>query len=80
MGLQSVTRKATVLAQSMESFGDPLGYRTELEKVFAVTQEDVMRVPRQYLGAKPIELDVLPGAPASRPAEALSIDRSRNRS
>ena len=76
MGLQSVTRKATVLAQSMESFGDPLGYRTELEKVFAVTREDVMRVARQYLGAKRIELDVLPGAPASRPAEA-PVDRSK---
>ena len=37
MGLQSVTRKASVLNQSMEIYGDPLGYRTELEKVFAVT-------------------------------------------
>ncbi len=76
MGLQSVTRKATVLNQSMESFGDPLGYRTELEKVFAVTPEDVRRVARQYLGAKRIELDILPGAPASRPAEA-AVDRSK---
>ena len=76
MGLQSVTRKASVLAQSMEAFGDPLGYRTELEKVFAVTPEDVTRVARQYLGAKRIELDVLPGAPASRPAEA-PVERSK---
>jgi zinc protease len=76
MGLQSATRKAAVLNQSMESFGDPLGYRTELAKVFAVTPEDVTRVARQYLGAKRIELDVLPGAPASRPAEA-SVDRSK---
>ena len=76
MGLQSVTRKAAVLNQSMESFGDPLGYRTELEKVFGVTPEDVTRVARQYLGAKRIKLDVLPGAPAARPAEA-SVDRSK---
>ena len=76
MGLQSVTRKAAVLAQSMETFGDPLAYRTELEKVFAVTPEAVTRVARQYLGAKRIELDVVPGAPASRPAEA-SVDRSK---
>ena len=39
MGLQSVTRKASVLNQSMEMYGDPLGYRTELEKVFNVTPD-----------------------------------------
>ncbi len=75
MGLQSVTRKASVLNQSMQVHGDPLGYRTELEKVFKVTPDDVTRVARQYLGANRIELDILPGAPASRPAEA-AVDRS----
>ena len=76
MGLQSVTRKASVFNQSMAMYGDPLGYRTELEKVFKVTPDDVMRVARQYLGANRIELDILPGAPASRPAE-VAVDRSK---
>ena len=75
MGLQSVTRKATVFNEYMDRFGDPLGYRTELEKVFAVTPEDVTRVARPYLGPNRIELDVVPGAPASRPAEA-AVDRA----
>ena len=76
MGLQSVTRKASVLNQSMEMYGDPLGYRAELEKVFKVTPADVTRVARQYLGANRIELDIVPGPPASRPAEA-AVDRSK---
>jgi zinc protease len=76
MGLQSMTRKATVLNQSTEMYGDPLGYRAELEKAFAVTPQDVTRVARQYLGPKRIELEILPGAPASRPAEA-PVDRSK---
>jgi zinc protease len=76
MGLQSVTRKAAVLNKSMEFHGDPLGYRTELQKVFKVTPEDVKRVARQYLGARRIELDVVPGAPASRPPES-DVDRSK---
>ena len=50
MGLQSVTRKASVFNRFMAVHGDPLGYRTELEKVFAVTPEDVTRVARQVPG------------------------------
>jgi zinc protease len=76
MGLQSATRKAAILNQSMQVHGDPLGYRTELERIFAVTPDDVKRVARQYLGARRIELDVLPGAPAARPPEA-AVDRSK---
>jgi zinc protease len=69
MGLQSVTRKASVLNQYMSTLGDPLGYRTELDKVFAVTPGDVARVAKKYLGPARIELLVLPGPPASRPPE-----------
>ena len=76
MGLQSVTHKATVLNQYTDTYGDPLAYRTELERVFAVTPEDVKRVARKYLGAPRIQLDVTPGAPASRPPE-VPVDRSR---
>ncbi len=60
MGLQSVTRKADVLNQSMAVHGDPLGYRTELEKVFRVTPEQVKRVAQKYLGPGRIELDIVP--------------------
>ena len=61
MGLQSVTRKASVLNQYMGTLGDPLAYRTELEKVFAVTPEDVTRVARQYLGREPDRARRRPG-------------------
>ncbi|MFI5459509.1 MAG: M16 family metallopeptidase [Isosphaerales bacterium] len=76
MGLQSVTRKASVLNQSMGTLGDPLAYRTELEKVFLVTPADVTRVARKYVGARRIELDVLPGEPASRLPE-VAVDPAK---
>jgi zinc protease len=69
MGLQSVTRKASVFSQYMASVGDPLHYRTELDKVFAVTPSDVVRVAKKYLGSARIRFDVLPGPPATRPPE-----------
>jgi zinc protease len=56
--------------------GDPLGYRTELGKVFAVTPEDVKRVAAQYLKPERIQLDVVPGPPASRPPE-VSVDPAK---
>src|SRR5262249_46788601 len=58
-----------VLNEYEAIFGDPLAYRTELSKVFAVTLEDVRRVARQYLGATRIELDIVPGEPAAQPRE-----------
>ena len=66
MGLQSVTRKAEVLNPYQALYGDPLAYRTELDRVFAVTPEDVRRVARQYLGPNRVELDILPGEPSPR--------------
>jgi zinc protease len=65
VGFQSVTHKAATLNQNAALLGDPLGYRTVLDKVFAVTPADVKRVARQYLGAKRVDLDILPGAPAT---------------
>ncbi|HEX3449748.1 MAG TPA: insulinase family protein, partial [Isosphaeraceae bacterium] len=76
MGLQSVTRKASVLNRFMAVHGNPLAYRTELEKVFAVRPEDVTRVARAYLRPARIKLDIVPGAPASLPAEA-AVDRAK---
>jgi zinc protease len=70
MGLQSVTRKAEVLNLYQATYGDPLAYRTELGRVFAVTPEDVRRVARQYLGPNRVELDIVPGAPAPATAAA----------
>ena len=68
MGMQSVTRKAAILNEYLDRLGDPLGYQTEIERVFAVTPDDVRRVAREYLGPHFIELDVVPGAPAARAA------------
>ena len=77
MGLQSVTRKASVLNQYEETLGDPLAYRTELEKVFAVTPEDVTRVARQYLTPQRIELDICPGRRRRDRPRSASTARSR---
>jgi zinc protease len=73
MGMQSVTRKAALLNEYLDRFGNPLGYQSEIEKIFAVTPEDVRRVARDYLGPHFIELDVVPGPPASR-AEESAVD------
>ncbi len=70
MGMQSVTRKASLMNEYMDRFGDPLGYQTELAKIFAVTSDDVKRVANLYLGPHYLELDVLPGAPAARAPES----------
>jgi zinc protease len=64
MGLQSVLRKAEELNTYQAIYGDPLAYRAELERVFAVTPEDVRRVARKYLGPNRVELDIVPGEPA----------------
>ena len=69
MGLESVASKAETLNRYAATLGDPLAYRSVLVKVFEVTPEDVKRVARHYLGARRIELDVVPGEPAARPAE-----------
>ncbi len=73
MGLQSVTPKAEVLNQYEAIFGDPLAYRAELDRVFAVTPADVRRVANQYLGANRVELDILPGDPMPRPSQADAV-------
>jgi len=69
LSLESISGKAGLLSQTAASLGDPLAYRTILDKVLAVTPADVRRVARQYLGVKRIRLDVVPGEPAPQPAE-----------
>ncbi len=73
MGLQSVIRKAAVLSQYEAVFGDPLAYRAELDRVFAVTPEDVRRVANAYLGVNRIELDISAGEPMPRPPQADAV-------
>ena len=68
MGLQSVTRKAAVFNEYTAIFGDPLAYRTELAKIFAITPEDVRRVARKYLGANRIELKIFSGQTVAKAA------------
>ncbi|MHB1562152.1 MAG: M16 family metallopeptidase, partial [Isosphaeraceae bacterium] len=65
MGLQSVTRKAELLNVMQDTYGNPLAYRAELERVFAVTPADVRRVAQKYLGANRIVLEIVPGEPAA---------------
>ena len=64
--LGSVTSKAGVLNYFASTLGEPLAYRSELIKMFAVTPEDVVRVARQYLGHARIKLDILRGERAER--------------
>ena len=70
MELDSVTRKASVLNHSAAAHGDPLAYRSVLDRVFKVTPEDVRRVARAYLGPGRIELTVTPGRRAARREQA----------
>ena len=76
MGMQSVTRKAALLNEYTDRYDNPLGYQVEIDKIFAVTPEDVKRVAREYLGPHFIELDVVPGDPTSRAPEKVA-DASR---
>ncbi len=71
MGLQSVTRKAEVFNTYQAVYGDPLAYRRELERVFAVTPDDVRRVAQKYLGTNRVVLEFVPGEPEPAPAAAV---------
>ncbi|WP_165073428.1 M16 family metallopeptidase [Paludisphaera rhizosphaerae] len=69
LGLQSVLTKAETFSSYEAIGGDPLAYRGELDRLFAVTPADVKRVANQYLTDAFIRLDVVPGPPPTRPAE-----------
>ncbi|AMV36531.1 M16 family metallopeptidase [Planctomyces sp. SH-PL62] len=69
LGLQSVLARAEVFCLYEAVSGDPLGYRDELQRLFAVTPEDVRRVANHYLTDAFIRLDVTPGPAPERPAE-----------
>ncbi|AGA25040.1 M16 family metallopeptidase [Singulisphaera acidiphila] len=78
VGLQAAGRKADFLNNYNVEFGDPLAYKAEMVKLFKVTPEDVKRVANQYLTANRIRLDVNPGDPTPRKAEA-EVDRSKQK-
>ncbi len=70
LGLQSILRRAQVFNLYEATRGDPTAYRAELDRVFAVTTEDVRRVARKYLGPNRVELEMIPGASAPAAVEA----------
>ncbi len=72
MGMQSVTRKAALLNEYTDRYDNPLGYQVEIDRIFAVTPEDVKRVARKYLGPHFIKLDIVPGNPASAAPETVA--------
>ncbi|WP_435021843.1 M16 family metallopeptidase [Tundrisphaera sp. TA3] len=74
-GLQSVARKSDFLNTYNVVYGDPLAYKKELERAYAVTPDDVRRVANKYLVANRIRMDVTPGKPTPRPEEP-AVDRS----
>jgi zinc protease len=76
--LQSATRLADFLNGNNVQHGDPKSYVDEMKKLFAVTPEDVKRVANAYLAGNRVRLDVNPGPPTPRPAEAV-VDRSGQR-
>jgi zinc protease len=76
MEFESVTGKASVLNDNTATHGDPLAYQWVLARIFAVTPADVVRVARDYLGARRIEIDVLPGARVPLPSE-IESERAR---
>ena len=70
VGLQSMQRKADFLNSNNVNYGDPLAYKAEITKLFAVTPADVKRVAERYLTADRVRVDVTPGAPTPRAAES----------
>jgi zinc protease len=68
-GLQAVTKKADFLNANNVTYGDPLAYKNQFRKIFAVSPADVKRVATKYLTANRLRLDVNPGPPTPRAAE-----------
>ena len=68
-GLQAVTRKADFLNSNNVLLGDPLAYKNQLRKTYAVTPADVKRVALKYLTSNRVRLDVNPGPPTARAPE-----------
>jgi zinc protease len=75
VSLQSAMRKADFLNANNVEYGDPLAYKKEMAKLFAVTPADVKRVAKKYLTGHRIRLDVNPGPPTPRAPE-VAVDRS----
>ncbi len=74
--IQAIGRRANFLNQNNVERGDPLAYKEELTKLFAVTPADVRAAADKYLTEKRIRLDVTSGAPTPRAPEAV-VDRSK---
>jgi predicted Zn-dependent peptidase len=51
-GLRSAQSRATALGVYTVKYGDPNLINTQLEKIEAVSREDVQRVAKQYLQAR----------------------------
>src|SRR5581483_2198730 len=75
MGLEAITRQADFLNQYNVMFGDPLAYKAEMDRLFAVTPADVKRVANKYLTANSLRVDVNPGDPTPR-APDVAVDPS----
>ncbi len=76
-GLQAVKDKADFFNANNVYKGDPLAYRDDLKKTFAVTADDVKRVAAKYLTANRLRLDVNPGAPTPRAPETAVDPKSQ---
>ncbi len=68
-GLQAVTKKADFFNSNNVFLGDPLAYKDQMRKTFAVTPADVKRVATKYLTANRLRLDVNPGPATARAPE-----------
>ncbi len=71
--LEDVGGKADFLNANNFFYGDPLGYKGELQRLFAVTPADVQRVASKYLAGHRVRLDVTPGPQAQRAPE-VAVD------
>ena len=79
-GIQSMQARADFFNQNNVIHGDPLAYKDELRKAFAVTPADVKRVAAKYLTANRVRLDVNPGPPTPAPPSRRSTATRRPRS
>ncbi len=74
-GIQSMQARADFLNRNNVALGDPLAYKDQLRKTYAVTSADVKRVAVKYLTTNRVRLDVNPGPPTPRAAEP-PVDRA----
>ena len=73
-GLESNLGKANQLINGSVFFNDPARFRTDYQKVLAVTADDVKRVASKYLAGSRIVLSVVPKGKKDQASKAAESE------